>query len=164
MQPKIFTIRDQKVMLDYQLGELYGVPTKRLNEAVKRNIERFPEHYMFQLTSDELEHMWSQFATTYALNNRKYVRAGARPYVFTEHGVLMLASVLKSERATQISIAIVDIFVKLRDHYNDPLLQRVHRLEQESAYVMKLFDDVFKRLHQIQESGLPKRQKKIGLK
>jgi len=71
--------------------------------------------------------------------------------------------VLKSERAVQVSIALVDVFVKLRDHLSDPLLQRVHRLEQESAYVMQLFEDVFKRLHQIEDSGVPKRRKKIGL-
>lgn len=163
MQQQIFTIRNLKVMLDYQLAELYGVPTKRLNEAVKRNRERFPQEYMFQLTSDELRDMWSQIATTYELSDRKFVRSDACPYAFTEHGVLMLASVLNSERAVQVSIALVNVFVKLRDHLSDPLLQRVHRLEQESAYVMKLFEEVFKRLHQIEDTGLPKRRKKIGL-
>lgn len=150
-------------MLDYQLAELYGVSTKRLNEAVKRNIERFPEHFMFQLTSDELRDMWSQIATTYTLSDRKFVRSDACPDAFTEHGVLMLASVLNSERAVQVSIALVNVFVKLRDHLSDPLLQRVHRLEQESAYVLKLFEDVFKRLHQMEDSAAPKRRKKIGL-
>jgi len=91
MQQKIFTIRNHKVMLEYQLAELYGVPTKRLNESVKRNIERFPSHYMFQLTSEELRDMWSQFATTYELSDRKFARSDAYPYAFTEHGVLMLA-------------------------------------------------------------------------
>lgn len=73
--------------------------------------------------------MWSQIATTSAISHRKYVRSDTRPYAFTEHGVLMLASVLNSERAVQVSIALVDVFVKLRDHLKDPLLQRVYRLE-----------------------------------
>ena len=162
MQQQIFTIRNHKVMLDYQLAELYGVPTKRLNEAVKRNIERFPSHDMFQLIFDDLADLRSQIATANPINNRNHM-SRELPYAFTEHGVLMLASVLKSERAVQVSIALVDLFVKLRDHFNDPLLGRVHRLEQESAYVMKLFEDVFKRLHQIEDPGVPKRRRKIGL-
>lgn len=151
-------------MLDFQLAELYEVPTKRLNEAVKRNIERFPEHYMFQLDSEELRNMWSQFATTYGSSHGKYNRNDVRPYAFTEHGVLMLASVLRSKRAVQVSIAIVDVFVKLRGHLNDPLSERVGKLEEDSVYVMKLFDEVFKRLHQVQHQELPKTRRRIGLK
>ncbi len=163
MKHQIFTIRGQKVMLDFQLAELYEVQTKRLNEAVKRNIERFPDHFMLQLTTNELDEMWSQIATTSGASVRKYNRDDVRPYAFTEHGVLMLASVLRSSRAIQVSIAIVDVFVKLRDHAKDPLFKRVNRLEDESIMVMRLFDDVFKRLHQIQFSDLPKERKRIGL-
>lgn len=104
----IYTIRGHKVMLDSDLAMLYEVETKRLNEAVKRNIKRFPNHYMFQLTKDEWLNLRSQIAT---FNNdiRKYM-----PYVFTEHGVAMLSSVLKSEKAIQINIQIIDTFVHMR--------------------------------------------------
>lgn len=162
MQQKIFTIRDQKVMLDYQLAELYEVPTKRLNEAVKRNLARFPKHYMFQLKSSELDDLRSQFATANALSLRIH-KSRELPYAFTEHGILMLASVLKSERAVQVSIALVDVFVKLREHLSDPLNLRVDRLEKESILVMKLFDDILKRLHVIEGEGLPSPKKKIGI-
>jgi len=163
MQQKIFTVRDQKVMLDYQLAGLYGVSTKQLNQAVKRNWDRFPEHYMFQLKSNELAEMWSQFVTTSGGSSRKYTRDDNLPYAFTEHGVLMLASVLKSQRAVQVSIALVDVFVKLREHFSDPLNLRVDRLEKESLLVMKLFDDILKRLHVVEGEGLPSRKKKIGI-
>lgn len=84
MQQQIFTIRNHKVMLDYQLAELYGVSTKQLNQAVKRNIERFPLDFMFQLTSEELRDMWSQTVTTYEVSDRKFVRSDACPCAFTE--------------------------------------------------------------------------------
>jgi len=107
---KIYLIRDQKVMLDRDLAELYGVQAIRLREQVKRNKERFPENFMFQLTNEEVEDMVSQNAIP-----SKQVLGGALPYVFTEHGVLMLSNVLKSERAIQMSIRIIEIFVKLRE-------------------------------------------------
>ncbi|MBL7936009.1 MAG: ORF6N domain-containing protein, partial [Bacteroidia bacterium] len=96
-------------MLDRDLAELYGVETKRLKEQVKRNIERFPAHYMFELSKEETEISRSQFATLKQGENIKYL-----PYAFTEHGVLMLSAVLKSPKAILISIQIIDVFVKLR--------------------------------------------------
>jgi phage regulator Rha-like protein len=108
---KIYYIRKQKVMMDTDLAELYGVETKRLKEQVRRNISRFPSHFMFQLTRDEYDQVLrSQNATLEQGGYSKYL-----PYVFTEHGVLMLSNVLKSEQAIQASIAIINVFVKLRE-------------------------------------------------
>lgn len=109
---KIFYIREQKVMLDSDLAELYGVETKRLKEQVKRNINRFPEHFMFELSRQENELLRSQNATLKKGEHSKYL-----PFVFTEHGVLMLSNVLKSESAVQVSIRIIDVFVRLRKVY-----------------------------------------------
>ncbi len=110
IEEKIYIIRGQKVMLDADLAELYQVETRRLNEQVKRNIERFPEDFMFQLTEKEVEElpMRSQFATA-SKRNVRY-----RPFVFTEHGAVMLASVLKSKTAIEASLHVVRAFVRLR--------------------------------------------------
>jgi hypothetical protein len=107
---KIYELRDQKVMLDRDLAELYNVKAIRLREQVKRNIEKFPEHFMFQLTQQETDLMVSQNA----IPSKQHL-GGALPYVFTEHGVLQLANVLKSDRATQMSIKIIEVFVKMRE-------------------------------------------------
>ena len=110
IQNLIYEIRGQKVMLDSDLAMLYGVETKRLNEAVKRNVQRFPLHYMFQLTHEEYTNLRSQIATSnIQRGGRRYM-----PYVFTEQGVAMLSSVLNSEKAIQINIQIIDTFVKIR--------------------------------------------------
>ena len=106
---KIYLIRNQKVMLDKDLAEHFEVETKRVNEQVKRNFSKFPEHFMFQLNEDEFEILKSQFATSSWGGTRKL------PYAFTEHGVLQLSNVLKSERATQMSIKIIEIFVEMRN-------------------------------------------------
>jgi hypothetical protein len=108
---KIFLIRSQKVMLDADLAGLYGVPTRTLNQAVSRNVERFPEDFMFQLSWDEAKGLLrSQFVTLKRGQHLKY-----RPYAFTEQGVAMLSSVLKSKRAVQVNIAIMRAFVRLRE-------------------------------------------------
>jgi len=107
---KIYLIRDQKVMLSFDLAELYQVQTGRLNEQVKRNIGRFPERYMFRLTEKEYESLRSQNATLKRGQHSKYL-----PYAFTEHGVLMLSSVLKSERAEKVNVLIIDTFIKMRE-------------------------------------------------
>lgn len=106
---KIYFIRNQKIMLDRDLAELYNVETKRINEQVKRNISRFPEHFMFQLSQGEFEILKSQIATSNWGGVRKL------PYAFTEHGILQLSNVVKSERATQMSIKIIEVFVSLRE-------------------------------------------------
>ena len=121
----IYEIRGYKVMLDSDLASLYEVPTKRLNEAVKRNITRFPQNFMFQLTKDEWKNLRSQFAT-FSKDIRKYT-----PYVFTEQGVAMLSSVLNSERAIQINIQIMNTFVQMRQWAieNKDLANRISELE-----------------------------------
>lgn len=121
----IYEIRGYKVMLDSDLAFLYEVPTKRLNEAVKRNITRFPQNFMFQLTKDEWKNLRSQFAT-FSKDIRKYT-----PYVFTEQGVAILSSVLNSERAIQINIQIMNTFVQMRQWAieNKDLANRISELE-----------------------------------
>lgn len=122
---KIYYIRDQKVMLDNDLAELYGVGTRRLNEQVTRNIDRFPDDFMFRLNESEFESLMSQFATSKRGGRRKL------PYVFTEHGILMLANVLKNEMAILMSIKIIEVFVKIREliFSNQELLLKMERLE-----------------------------------
>jgi len=110
LEQRIFLIRGQKVMIDRDLAELYGVKTKHLNRQVKRNILRFPQEFMFRLTQEEKEQLvpiWHRFKTI--------KHSTSLPYVFTEHGVAMLASVLNSDRAIKMSILIIKTFVKLRE-------------------------------------------------
>jgi phage regulator Rha-like protein len=111
IQQKIFLIREHKVMLDTDLADLYGVTVKRLNEQVKRNVNRFPQDFMFQLSEEENLSLRSHFATLKIGrgHHRKYL-----PYVFTEHGTIMLANVLNSPTSVQASIQVVRAFVKLR--------------------------------------------------
>jgi len=125
IENKIFIIRGQKVMFDKDLAMLYDVETKRLNEAVKRNVERFPEKFMFQLTEDEWSNLKSQSATSSWGGKRKL------PYVFTEHGTLMLSSVLNSERAIAVSIQIIEVFDKLKQFAltQNQLTERISSLE-----------------------------------
>jgi hypothetical protein len=124
IENKIYFIRGQKVMLDIDLAQLYGVPTKRLNEQVRRNIERFPEDFMFQLTMEEAKALRCQIGTLNEAQNNKNLRSqfatssyGGRrylPFAFTEHGILMLSSVLNSQRAIDVNIQIMRTFAKLR--------------------------------------------------
>lgn len=107
---KIYLIRGNKVMLDSDLAELYGIETKRLKEQVKRNIVRFPSHFMFELTVEENDVLRSQIATLKQGAHSKYL-----PFAFTEHGVLQLSNVIKSGKAIEISIRIIEVFVKLRE-------------------------------------------------
>jgi len=105
----ILVVRGHKVLTDADLARLYGVPTKRLNEQVRRNLDRFPEDFMFRLNDEEFEALRSQFATSNR-GGRRYL-----PYVFTEHGALMAATVLNSPRAVELSIYVVRAFVRLRE-------------------------------------------------
>jgi hypothetical protein len=124
---KIYQIRGYKVMLDQDLAELYQVPTKRLNEQVKRNIARFPKDFMFQLTEEEFENLRSQIATS-SWGGRRIA-----PYAFTEHGVLMLSSVLNSERAIKVNIQIMRIYTKMREMLmtNHEILLKLEQLERK---------------------------------
>lgn len=125
-EKRIFVLRDQKIILDHDLAELYGVLTKRLNEQVKRNIERFPDDFMFQLKLNELDEL---VAICDRLKPLKH--SSALPYAFTEQGVAMLSGVLKSERAIQVNITIMRVFVlarRLASSYQE-LLDKINELE-----------------------------------
>ena len=143
IKDKIHTIRNYQVMLDRDLAELYHVETRRLNEQVKRNIERFPEEFMFQLSKEEFENWKSQFATS---NDKMSLRK--IPYAFTEQGVSMLASVLKSKVAIDISIQIIKAFVNMRKliSQNIPMFQRFERIEQRLNIHDESFDKLFEAL------------------
>ncbi len=120
IQTKIYEIRGQKVMLDSDLAKLYQAETKNLNKAVARNIKRFPNDFMFKLTNKELENLRFQIGTTNLSMRRN------NPYVFTEHGILMLSSVLKSDIASEINIQIMRTFTKMREfalNYKDIVIK-----------------------------------------
>ena len=129
----IYTIRGKQVMLDSDVARLYHYETKKINQAVKRNIDRFPERFCFQLTEVELEIMWSQFVTTSKLENNKYRSTKYLPYVFTEQGIAMLSGILKSEVAVQVSIKIMDAFVEMRKfiNINKNLYEKVITIENK---------------------------------
>lgn len=131
VESKIFLIRGKQVMVDRDLAELYGVETKRITEAVKRNIERFPEEFRFQLTSEEYDFLRSQFATSNDREERKETRGGRQylPYVFTEQGVAMLSAVLRSETAVQVSIRIMNAFVQLRHYVSSQIVKTDDKAE-----------------------------------
>ena len=157
---KIYLVRDKKVMLDRDLAELYHVRPIRLREQVKRNRERFPSNFMFQLTEEEAGFMVSQNA----IPSKKHL-GGHLPYVFTEHGVLMLANVLKSEKATQMSIRIIEVFIKLREMLltHKDLLSKVNELEAKVSNQDKSIKQIFAYLKElIQEKDQPREP--IGFK
>ena len=152
IENKIYEIRGQKVMLDFDLAEMYGVETKRLKEQVRRNIERFPAEFMFELTKEEVQFSRSQIATlkTGQGHKIKYL-----PFAFTEYGIVMLSSVLKSKTAVEVNINIIRAFVRMRQYLlsNVPqkeleeLKQRIEYLEEDitsdrESYE-KQFDDLF---------------------
>ena len=134
---RIFLVRDEKVMLDFHLAELYQVETRALKQAVKRNSERFPEDFMFELTTKEIDLMVSQNV----IPSRKYL-GGALPYAFTESGVAMLSSVLKSKRAVSVNIAIIRSFILLRKiaaNYKE-IMDKLNELENS-------YDNKFKEIY-----------------
>ena len=153
---KIIFLRGHKVILDRDLAELYGVETRRLTEQVKRNSERFPSDFMFQLTNKEVTILKSQFATSSWGGRRKL------PFAFTEQGIAMLSSVLHSERAIKVNIAIMRAFVKLRELLlSNKELNR--KLQEMEAKYDKQFRIVFEVLQQLMETP-NKPRKEIGFK
>jgi len=144
IETKIFTIKDLQVMLDEDLAKLYGVETKVFNQAVKRNIERFPLDFRFQLNNEEYEILRSQSVTSNTYGGRRYL-----PYVFTEQGVSMLSAILKSKIATEISVKIIRTFVKMRKFITShgELFQRLDNIEKRQlSYEIKSedkFDEIF---------------------
>ena len=166
---KIYLIRGQKVMLDTDLAELYGVETKRLKEQVKRNINRFPSHYMFEITKEENEILRSQNATLRHGEHSKYLS-----FVFSEHGILMLSNVLKSESAVKVSIRIIDVFVKLRETLADhteiwlqveKIKNRLNNQDKNMEVVFQYFEELTKKVDTIVEQKRePIPRKRIGYK
>ena len=150
----ILSIRGEKVMLDGDLAEIYGVETRILNQAVKRNIERFPADFMFQLTSKEVEALRSQIViSNEGRGGRRYL-----PYAFTEHGALMLANVLNSERAAQTSVQVVRAFVRLRQMLtsNAELARKLAALENKYDAQFKVVFDAIRQL--MSPPAKPKRE------
>jgi hypothetical protein len=158
----IYTIRDQRVMLDSDLAVLYGVETKALNRAVKRNPERFPKSFMFQLNASEFEGLRCQDGTSNSRGGRRYM-----PYVFTEHGAVMLASVLNSPTAIRASIHVVEAFVRLRRIIasNEALARKVEklgeRIDRHDMEISVLFEEIRTLLDPPEEE---KPSRKIGFK
>ncbi|MFA6923104.1 MAG: ORF6N domain-containing protein [Bacteroidales bacterium] len=169
IQNKIYEIRGQKVMLDFDLANLYEVETKNLNLAVKRNIERFPADFMFQLTKDEWESLRLQIATSnnnfLRLQNETLEKRGGRrylPYAFTEQGLAMLSGILSSKKAITVNIAIMRAFVMIRQYYMNykELKLQIEKLEKE---MNRKFKDINEALHFLLEPPQPPR-KRIGYK
>lgn len=127
IEPRILTIRGQKIILDTDLADLYGVTTKHFNQQVKRNIERFPDDFMFQITQEEALAMRSQIVTA-SKRNLRYL-----PYAFTEHGALMAASILNTPRAIDVSVYVIKAFVKLREFLSShkDLAEKLAALERK---------------------------------
>ncbi|MBC7863721.1 MAG: ORF6N domain-containing protein [Bacteroidia bacterium] len=161
---KIYFIRGKKVVLDRDLAELYGVETRRLNEQVRRNPKRFPPDFMFQLKPAELEVLMSQFATSSWGGMRKL------PFVFTEHGILMLSSVLNSDRSIDVNLEIMRVFNRVRELIidNTELRQAIEKLDRKSEnhsknieVLFQYFDDLERKKKKLE---LQKKRKYIGYK
>ncbi|MCR4278882.1 MAG: ORF6N domain-containing protein [bacterium] len=150
IKERIYFIRGQKVMLDRDLAVLYGVSTKSLKQSVKRNIERFPEDFMFELNNEELGDWRSQFVTS----NPDKMGLRHAPMAFTEHGVAMLSSILKSKRAIHVNIQIIRIFTKLREliSENEDLKRKIEALENRYDGQFKIVFDAIRRLTNNDES------------
>jgi len=166
LAPLVHYLRHEKVILDSDLAELYGVATGRLNEAVQRNLERFPADFMFQLTENELDSLLSQFAIAKNAESpllfqsgRANSRGGRRnlPYAFTEQGVAMLSSVLHSPRAVEVNIAIMRTFVQLRRlmDSNALLAEKIEALEEKYADHDQQFQLVFDAIKQLIATPAP---------
>jgi hypothetical protein len=159
LESAIYLIRGQRVMFDSDLAAIYGVTTKRLNEQVRRNISRFPEDFAFQLTAEELTKLRSQIATSSFHGGRRY-----RPWVFTEHGAIMLASVLNSDIAAQASVRVVRAFVRLREMVaaNAQLAAKLEELEKRLDSHDEAIVDLFAALKQLLEPPEPPKRREIG--
>lgn len=159
IEQKIFLIRGQRVMLDKDLAELYGVSTKRLNEQVRRNIKRFPSDFMFQLNKEEAAWVRSHFATLKKGGHFRYF-----PYAFTEQGVAMLSSVLNSERAIEVNIAIMRAFVRLREFLatHKELAAKLGELESKVGKHDQEIKVIFEAIRQLMTPPPEKPKPKIG--
>ena len=163
IENKIYEVRGQKIMLDFDLAEMYEVETKSLNQAVKRNLKRFPIDFMFRLTADEWKIMRLQFVT--ASQNKRNI--SATPYAFTEQGLAMLSGILNSDKAIQVNIAIMRAFVFIRQYAltNKDLTDKLKELETKYN---KQFKDVYEAINYLLKDTKQKKQQtertKIGYK
>ncbi len=162
IQKKIHEIREQKVMLDFDIAELYETETKNLNKAVKRNLSRFPKDFMFQLTKKEWEYLRFQNGTSKGKGGTRYL-----PYAFTEQGVSMLSAILNSQKAIDVSISIVRVFVMLRKYtlnFTELKLQ-IKKMEKD---MNRKFKDVYEALNYLlnkdKHEVIQKERKRIGYK
>ena len=158
---RIITLRDQRVIMDADIAGLYGVETRTLNQAVKRNIGRFPEDFMFRLTDEEVNVMVSQNV----IPSRKHL-GGHLPYAFTEQGVAMLSGILHSVRAVQVNIAIMRAFVKLRHMLaaNKELLNRLNELEHKIERHDTDIETIFEAIRQLMMPPPEKPKRRIGFR
>lgn len=158
---RIYMLRHENIMLDRDLAELYGVETRSLKQAVRRNIEKFPEHFMFQLTDEEVDIMVSQNVIP-----SRQLLGGALPYAFTEHGVLMLSNVLKSDLATRMSIKLIEIFVQLRRSLNSysELRLEIEQIKKKLNNQDKNMEVVFQYLDELadKKQQADTKRKRIG--
>ncbi|MEO7445327.1 MAG: ORF6N domain-containing protein [Ferruginibacter sp.] len=162
IENKILYIRGQKVMLDFDLAGMYGVETKRLKEQVKRNTERFPEDFMFELSAQEVEdYSRSQNAALKRGYNIKYL-----PFAFTEHGVLMLSSVLRSKQATEVNIRIMRVYSKMKELLlmNKDILLKLEKLEKGSDKHDKEIQLIFSYIKKLIETPVKPKTSRIGFK
>ncbi|MGX5852910.1 ORF6N domain-containing protein [Dyadobacter jiangsuensis] len=159
IQNKVFTVRGYKVMLDFDLAELYEIETRTLKQAVRRNMERFPQDFMFELTADELASLRSQIVI---LKKGRGSHAKYLPFAFTEQGVAMLSSVLNSYKAIQVNITIMRAFVSIRQHYIDSkeLRERIDKLEDE---MQVKFNDIHQALSYLLEPP-QKERRQVGFR
>lgn len=146
IQSKIYEIRGQRVMLDFDLAEMYGTETKRLKEAVRRNIKRFPSDFMFELTKEEYSSLRTQFATSNNKGGTRYM-----PFAFTEHGVAQLSSVLNSDIAIEINIQIIRAFIAVRQLIANPPVDKTVELRQEMKELKEYIEEVFTDYNDINE-------------
>ena len=155
---KIYVIRGQKVMLDRDLAELYGVETKQLKRQVRRNLDRFPSSFMLELTQEENQKLRSQIGTLKQGAHFKYP-----PFVFTEHGILMLSSVLNSDLAVKMSVQIIETFVQLRKLANnyDEIMGKINQMEARNN---EQFSEIYKVLRRLLSKPKEPPRKKIGYK
>src|ERR1017187_270228 len=159
IEEMIFLIRGQRVMLDLDLAKVYGVATKRLKEQFRRNVERFPNDFAFQLTNQELANLRSQIATSSLHGGHRYL-----PVAFTEHGALMLATVLNSQIAVEASVRVVRAFVLMREQLaaHKELAQKLSELETRVSGHDESIQNLFEAIRQLVEPPLPEGRPKIG--
>jgi hypothetical protein len=180
LEPLIFAIRGNRVLLDADLARLYGVTTKRLNEALKRNRNRFPGDFAFQLESGEFQVLRSQFATSssqtadsakdkvmrsqFATGSSLRRNVSLRPWAFTEHGALMAANILRSERAVQMSVFVVRAFVRLREHVaaNTAILKRLAEIDKTLLKHDAALRDVYQKLLPLLQPPTDSPKRRIG--